>query len=129
MTKQQKMKTFLEHWGIILKAGTIDFSNLRLGRLTFWLLHIWIAIEINGKEHHTYNNNMKYQKTVPLNQFVMTIYRNRQGSSKARFRRRTFQEPKAVLFAQLGREFRLWVSDFGKVLIQTANFLCTEPNA
>ena len=72
---------------------------------------------------------MKYQKTVPLNQFVMTIYRNRQGSSKARFRRRTFQEPNAVLFAQLGQEFRLWVSDFGTVLIQTPNFLCTEPNA
>ena len=96
---------------------------------------------------------MKYQKTVPLNQVVMTIYRNRQGSFKARFRRRTFQEQyieintsKArrlnqlgtpasiwngyvVLFAQLGREFRLWVSDFGTVLIQTPNFLCTEPYA
>ena len=38
-------------------------------------------MEISSKEHHTYNNNMKYEKTVPLNQVVMTIYRNRQESS------------------------------------------------
>ena len=74
----------------------LGFSSSRHGRFKFWLLHILIAIEINSKEHHTYNNNMKYQKTVPLNQIVMTIYRNRQGSSKLRFRRRTFQEPNLI---------------------------------
>ena len=93
----RKWRLFESIEGLFRKQGQLlDFSNLRLGRLKFWLLHIWIAIEINGKEHHTYNNNMKYQKTVPLNQVVMTIYRNRQGSFKARFRRRTFQEPNVI---------------------------------
>ena len=97
MTKQQKMKTFESIGGLFSKQGQLlGFSSSRHGQFKFWLLHIWIAIEINGKEHLTYNNNMKYQKTVPLNQVVMTIYRNRLGSSKARFRRRTFQEPNII---------------------------------
>ena len=93
MTKQQKMKTFESIEGLYSKQGQLlGFFNLRHGQFKFWLLHILIAIEINSKVHHTYNNNLKYQKTVPLKQVVMTIYRNRQGSSKARFRRRTFEE-------------------------------------
>ena len=91
------MKTFEGIEGLLSKQGQLlGFSNLHHGRFNFWLLHIWLAIEINSKVHHTYNNNMKYQKTVLLNQVVMTIYQNRQGSSKARFRRRTFQEPNLI---------------------------------
>ena len=95
--KSRKWRLLESIEGLFSKQGQLlGFSNLRLGRFKFWLLNIWIAIEINGKVHHTYNNNMKYQKTVPLNQVVMMIYRNRQGSSKARFRRRTFQEPNLI---------------------------------
>jgi len=44
------LKTFWEHYGIIFKAGLPGFSNLRHGRVQI-MVQIWIAIEINIKEH------------------------------------------------------------------------------